>query len=124
VASNEVYGHDSKLYCWLEEQRQPYVLAVGSDQRLWQPDMRQYCVNEIASQLRRRMWKRLSTEENISTTGRFCPGRNRRAGSAHYWYGAVWKSVCFLFHLSSKREKRSEDIGGRGRATLGGGEHL
>lgn len=60
VAGDEVYGHDSKLRRWLEERHQPYVLAVGSDQRLWRPDMRQYRVDEIASQLPKRTWKRLS----------------------------------------------------------------
>jgi SRSO17 transposase len=60
VAGDEVYGHDSKLRRWLEERHQPYVLAVGSDQRLWRPDMRQHRVDEIASQLPKRTWKRLS----------------------------------------------------------------
>jgi SRSO17 transposase len=60
VAGDEVYGHDSKLRRWLEERHQPYVLAVGSDQRLWRPDMRQYRADEIASQLPKRTWKRLS----------------------------------------------------------------
>ena len=60
VAGDEVYGHDSKLRRWLEERHQPYVLAVGSDQRLWRPDMRQHRVNGIASQLPKRTWKRLS----------------------------------------------------------------
>ena len=60
VAGDEVYGHDSKLRRWLEEQHQPYVLAVGSDQRLWRPDLRQHRVDEIAGQLPKRAWKRLS----------------------------------------------------------------
>lgn len=60
VAGDEVYGHDSKLRRWLEEGHRPYVLAVGSDQRLWRQDMRQHRVDEIASQLPQRAWKRLS----------------------------------------------------------------
>ena len=60
VAADEVYGRDGKLRRWLEERHQPYVLAVGSDQRLWQPDQRQHRVDEIASQLPKRSWKRLS----------------------------------------------------------------
>jgi SRSO17 transposase len=60
VAGDEVYGHDSKLRRWLEEHRLPYVLAVAADQRLWRSDMRQHRVDEIASQLPKRSWKRLS----------------------------------------------------------------
>ena len=60
VAGDEVYGHDGKLRRWLEERRQPYVLAVASDQRLWRPDLRQRRVDEIARTLPKRAWKRLS----------------------------------------------------------------
>jgi SRSO17 transposase len=60
VAGDEVYGHDSKLRRWLEEQRRSYVLAVAADQRLWRKDLRQHRVDEIASQLPQRSWKRLS----------------------------------------------------------------
>lgn len=60
VAGDEVYGHDGKLRRWLEQRRQPYVLAVSSDQRLWREDMRQHRVDEIASTLSRRSWKLLS----------------------------------------------------------------
>ncbi len=60
VAGDEVYGRDSKLRRWLEGRQQPYVLAVGSDQRLWQRDLRQHRVDEIASTLPKRAWKRLS----------------------------------------------------------------
>jgi len=60
VAGDEVYSRDGKLRRWLEERRQPYVLAVGSDQRLWREDFRQHRVDGIASQLPKRAWKRLS----------------------------------------------------------------
>jgi SRSO17 transposase len=60
VAGDEVYGRDSKLRRWLEERRQPYVLAVAADQRLWRQDMRQHRVDEIANQLPKRAWKRLA----------------------------------------------------------------
>lgn len=60
VAGDEVYGRDSKLRRWLEERRQPFVLAVAADQRLWREDMRQHRVDEIASQLPKWAWKRLS----------------------------------------------------------------
>jgi len=60
VAGDEVYGRDRKLRRWLEERRQPYVLAVAADQRLWRQDLRQHRVDEIAGQLPKRAWKRLS----------------------------------------------------------------
>src|SRR5487761_1808781 len=60
VAADEVYGRDSKLRRWLEARRQPYVLAVAADQRLWRQDMRQHCVDALAGQLPGRAWKRLS----------------------------------------------------------------
>jgi SRSO17 transposase len=60
VAGDEVYGRDSKLRRWLEARRQPYVLAVAADQRLWRQDMRQHRVDALADQLPGRAWKRLS----------------------------------------------------------------
>ncbi len=60
MAGDEVYGHDGKLRRWLEGRQQPYVLAVAADQRLWRQDMRQHRVDEIAAQLPKRAWKRLS----------------------------------------------------------------
>ncbi len=60
VAGDEVYGRDSKLRRFLEGRHQPYVLAVAADQRLWRQDMRQHRVDEIAGQLPKRAWKRLS----------------------------------------------------------------
>jgi SRSO17 transposase len=60
VAGDEVYGHDSKLRRWLEERQQAFVLAVGANQRLWQQDMRQHRVDELAKALPKRAWKRLS----------------------------------------------------------------
>ena len=60
VAGDEVYGRDSKQRRWLEARRQPYVLALAADQRLWRQDMRQHRVDEIANQLPKRAWKRLS----------------------------------------------------------------
>ena len=59
VAGDEVYGRDSKLRRWLEEHHQSYVLAVASDQRLWQKDLLQHRVDELAARLGKRAWKRL-----------------------------------------------------------------
>ncbi len=60
VAGDEVYGSDGKLRRWLEERHQPYVLAVGSDQRLRGEDLRQHRVEELAGQLPKRAWKQIS----------------------------------------------------------------
>src|ERR1019366_8092633 len=47
VAADEVYGHDSKLRRFLEGRQMSYVLAVASDQRLWQSDFMQHRVDAI-----------------------------------------------------------------------------
>ena len=60
VAADEVYGHDSKLRRFLEGRQMAYVLAVASDQRLWQADFMQHRVDEIARNLPASRWKRLS----------------------------------------------------------------
>ena len=60
VAADEVYGHDSKLRRFLEGRQMAYVLAVASDQRLWQPDFMQPRVDAIARSLPAPAWKRLS----------------------------------------------------------------
>ena len=60
VTGDEVYGHDGKLRRWLEERQQAFLLAVATDQRLWQQDMRQHRVDELARSLPKRAWKRLS----------------------------------------------------------------
>ena len=60
VAADEVYGHDSKLRRFLEGRQMAYVLAVASDQRLWQSDFMQHRVDAIAQSLPASRWKRLS----------------------------------------------------------------
>ena len=60
VAADEVYGHDSKLRRFLEGRQMAYVLAVASDQRLWQPDFMQHRVDAIARSLPAPAWKRFS----------------------------------------------------------------
>jgi SRSO17 transposase len=60
VAADEVYGHDSKLRRFLEGRQMAYVLAVASDQRLWQEDFMQHRVDAIARSLPASEWKRLS----------------------------------------------------------------
>lgn len=60
VAGDGVDGRDSRLHHWLEGRHQPYVLAIAADQRLWRQDLRQHRVDEIAAQLPRQTWKRVS----------------------------------------------------------------
>jgi len=60
VAADEIYGHDSKLRRFLEGRQMAYVLAVASDQRLWQSDFMQHRVDAIARSLPVSRWKRLS----------------------------------------------------------------
>src|SRR5271166_1099708 len=60
VAADEVYGSDRKLRRWLESRQMAYVLAVASDQRLWQPDCMQHRVDAMARSLPASAWKRLS----------------------------------------------------------------
>ncbi len=60
VAADEVYGHDRKLRRFLEGRQMAYVLAVASDQRLWQPDCMQHRVDAMARSLPASAWKRFS----------------------------------------------------------------
>jgi len=60
AAADEVYGHDSKLRRFLEGRQMAYVLAVASEQRLWQADFMQHRVDAIARSLAASRWKRLS----------------------------------------------------------------
>ena len=60
--ADEVYGSDSKFRRSLEEQGQPYVLAVTSQQRLW-VDLRQRRVDAIARDVPDENWFRFSVAE-------------------------------------------------------------
>ena len=60
VAADEVYGHDSKMRRFLESRQMAYVLAVASDQRLWQSDFMPHRVDAIAQSLPASRWRRLS----------------------------------------------------------------
>jgi SRSO17 transposase len=60
IAADEVYGNNSKLRGWLEEQRLGYVLAVASDQRMRWPDRQQRRVDAIAESLPALAWERVS----------------------------------------------------------------
>jgi SRSO17 transposase len=58
--SRRVYGHDSKMRRFLESRQMAYVLAVASDQRLWQSDFMRHRVDAIAQSLSASQWERRS----------------------------------------------------------------
>ncbi len=65
VTGDEVYGSDGALRGWLERRRQPYVLAVRSNQRIWlktgpEPGVREVSVQEAAAGLPPLAWVRRS----------------------------------------------------------------
>lgn len=57
VIADTVYR---SLRHWLEEHRQPFVLAVPSDEPLWWKDWRYVAASKIAAQLPPEAWQRLS----------------------------------------------------------------
>ncbi len=59
VAGDSVYGNDGAFRRFLEQNRQPYVLAVRSDQRLW-IDFTQVRVDAIAAGFSAQTWRRAS----------------------------------------------------------------
>jgi SRSO17 transposase len=59
VVADEVYGNDTRLRRWLEERRQPFVLAVSCQHRLWR-DFRQVEVRELVTEVPCDGWRRLS----------------------------------------------------------------
>lgn len=59
VTGDVVYGSDGPFRRFLEENRQPYVLAVRSDQRLW-VDLVQVRVEVLAAALPAGAWRRAS----------------------------------------------------------------
>jgi len=63
VTGEEVYGSHPGLRGWLEGQRQPYVLAVRSHERVWISTgarLRQVTVAQVAAKMPDRDWQRLS----------------------------------------------------------------
>jgi SRSO17 transposase len=59
VTGDAVYGSDGHFRRFLERHRQPYVLAVRADQRLW-VELRQVRVDVIADGLPARAWRKAS----------------------------------------------------------------
>jgi SRSO17 transposase len=59
VTGDTVYGDDGRFRNWLEEQGQPYVLAVSSSHPIWQ-DGQQAAANTIIAALPEAAWTTLS----------------------------------------------------------------
>ncbi|MCA1626868.1 MAG: IS701 family transposase [Acidobacteria bacterium] len=59
VTGDSVYGNDGKLREWLEERRQPYVLGVTAQYRLFTERGREWA-SAIFGRLSARSWRRLS----------------------------------------------------------------
>ena len=62
VTGDTVYGSSRDLRQWLEARRQPYVLAVAKDERLWRGSQ-QVRAEEMAASLPASEWRTLSAGE-------------------------------------------------------------
>jgi SRSO17 transposase len=62
VLADEVYGSDSKFRHFLEQRGQAYVVAVGSQQRLW-VELSQQRVDAIARTIPPQAWRSLSVAD-------------------------------------------------------------
>jgi SRSO17 transposase len=63
VTADEVYGSDPELRRWLEEQRQPYAVAVRANERIWISTgarVRPLPAAEVAATVTSGRWQRLS----------------------------------------------------------------
>ena len=60
VTGDVVYGGDRKLRLWLEEQGQPFVLAVSVKEALWMPGFKQVRVDKTTAGLKAEDWQRMS----------------------------------------------------------------
>ena len=60
VTGDEIYGSQWGLRHWLEDEEQPYVLAVRSNQYVWWNDLRQWQVKRLVREITGDTWKRLS----------------------------------------------------------------
>lgn len=79
VTADEIYGRDGTFRHWLEERRQPYVLAVPANQALWRLESGlgpvQRRVDELAAELDEEAWIRLS------------PGDGAKGPRVYEWAG-------------------------------------
>jgi SRSO17 transposase len=66
ITADEVYGSDPRLRRWLEDHKQPHVLAVRSNELVWNSTgaaVRQVTASEVAAAIPRGYWRRLSAGE-------------------------------------------------------------
>jgi SRSO17 transposase len=63
VTGDTVYGGDRKLRMWLEERRQPFVLAVPANEPLWslcEQGPAQVRADKLAAEVKEEAWQRIS----------------------------------------------------------------
>lgn len=60
VVADEAYGRNRRVRVWLEAREQPFVLAVPSNEKLWQPGFRHVAASVITAGLEDGAWKHLS----------------------------------------------------------------
>lgn len=63
VTGDSIYGGDRRLRVWLEQQEQPFVLAVASNEPLWAvvaDQWGQYRADAVAADVPAEQWQRLS----------------------------------------------------------------
>ena len=60
ITGDSVYGKDRKLRMFLEEEEQPFVLGIPSNEQLWVGGPNYHRASEIAGELKPEDWKRLS----------------------------------------------------------------
>lgn len=63
VTGDSIYGGDRRLRVWLEQQEQPFVLAVASNEPLWAvvaDQWGQYRADAVAADVLAEQWQRLS----------------------------------------------------------------
>jgi SRSO17 transposase len=60
VTGDEAYGGDRSLRVWLEQQEQPFVLAVRRNEALWMPGWTQVRADEVLTHVPEDAWQRRS----------------------------------------------------------------
>lgn len=102
VTADETYGKDSKLRLFLEERKQPYVLAVACNQYVW-VDYSQRRVDALAQAWPPTAWQRLSC------------GAGRKGERLYDWgvqtinspYGTAWQRFVLVRRSLSDPTERA-----------------
>jgi hypothetical protein len=139
VTGDSIYGGDRRLRVWLEQQEQPFVLAVKSDEPVWAVlDGRwgQPRADVIAAQIPADAWQRLwgGRRRQGATLGRV--GAGAAGAGATHGGGAALGPLLARAPQSPRPDRASvlcrvcarwdlaTDTGARGRATLAHGAEL